>query len=96
MTDLTGVGRQMQGATANDEAIPGSDGRGSRGDPTYCYGAQSSCVVFDLKPEHKLRAHDCDVIQTPTRVTKSPTNIATVSGSENIIHAQSMVTGGLR
>ena len=37
-----------------------------------------------------------DVIQTPTSVTASPKNIATVNGSENSAQAQSMVTGGLR
>ncbi len=45
---------------------------------------------------HTRRLFQREVIQTPTIVTASPTNIAGVSGSENISHAQIMVTGGLR
>lgn len=44
----------------------------------------------------QLVAQPRDVIHTPTSVTTSPANIATVRGSENRIHAHSIVTGGLR
>ncbi len=37
-----------------------------------------------------------DVTHTPSKVTASPANIAMVRGSENNIHAHSIVTGGLR
>lgn len=37
-----------------------------------------------------------DVIHTPTRVITSPLSIINVRGSENSIHAHSIVTGGLR
>lgn len=50
---------------------------------------------YMVKAECRI-AQAPEVIHTPINVTASPANIATVRGSENSIHAQSIVTGGLR
>jgi hypothetical protein len=66
-------------------------------DKKFSVGCDANAQGMPAQPcLRQIRPHPREVIQTPTIVTPSPTNIAAVRGSANSAQAQSMVTGGLR